>query len=358
MTFDANAEFSSIRLSELFRRLADPDTPPEDIRPYLIRVPSATGKIEPEFQPNPALVTGIDHGLEGGVMLSGLNGYYRARRHRAYRRMIAEKPNLPRIVSEGDSWFQYPMLLDDIIDHLMVDHAVLSLDAAGDTLAQMIAQNELLSTVQRERASAVLLSAGGNDLFDSGNIANLIESVVVGATADDLVGPRFDAFLARIIRDYHALLMRLHRAQPRVVILIHGYAAAFSRMDRWIGQPLRAKGVMPAAVQDRVVRIMLKRFNDAQRAMAADPAFHGRVVHVDLTGLGKQRADWHDEIHLNGASNAKAARLFATALSQHLGRVLESGELETAAEAERHNNLPLDAVEDHARDRWRLMKTP
>jgi len=338
----------TISLDELVRRLGDDSTPPDQIRPYILSVPSAGGGIAPEFQPNPSRVTGLERGLEGGFLVASLNASSRARRHRRYRDRIAGGWTGPRIVSEGDSWFHYPLFLDDIIDHLMEDHAILSLDAAGDTLAQMLQQNEIIRAVERERASAVLLSAGGNDLFQGGNIANLIETVSVGATAPELVGPRFDAFLTRILADYRAMILRIRAAHPQVLILIHGYSAAFSRMDRWIGHPLKSKGVMPASVQNRVVEVMLARFNAAQKGMAADPAMGGRVIQVDLAGLGRAAHNWYDEIHMDGATNAEAAKAFAKALKTHLpAGGLESG-LEsggTPPEVDR----PVAAVAAHAR---------
>ena len=350
-----------ITLDELVRRLGDDSTPPEMIRPYVLPVPSAGGGIAPDFQPNPSRVTGLERGLEGGFLVASLNASSRARRHRRYRDRIAAGWTGPRIVSEGDSWFQYPLFLEDIIDHLMEDHAVLSLDAAGDTLAQMIQQNEVIRAVEREGASAVLLSAGGNDLFQGGNIANLIETVSVGATAADLVGARFDAFLAKTLADYRALILRIRAAHPQVRIFIHGYSAAFSRMDRWIGRPLKDKGVMPVAVQNRVVEVMVERFNAAQKRLVADPAMGGRVFHVDLTALGKASGDWYDEIHMDGATNAKAAKAFAKALQAHLPALeggLESGLPEPALA--RGADLPVTAVAAHARqllslDEWHLL---
>lgn len=347
----ATDQHPKITLDELLRRLGDDRIPPEDIRPYIIPVPSSDGGIAPEFQPNPSRVIGLDRGLEGGFLVSSLNANSRARRHRRYRERIAAGWTGPRIVSEGDSWFQYPMFLDDIIDHLMDGHAILSLDAAGDMLSQMIQQNEVIRAVEREGASAVLLSAGGNDLFQGGNIANLIETVSVGATALELVGPRFDAFLDRIIADFRAMILRIRAAHPQVRIFIHGYSAAFSRMDRWIGRPLKAKGVMPVAVQNRVVEVMVEKFNAAQKRMAADPAMGGRVIHVDLTKLGRASGDWYDEIHMNGATNAKAAEAFAKALKTHLpaagGGGLEGG-LESAV-AHPEDDRPTQAIAEHAR---------
>ncbi len=131
------------------QRLADPETPEEELLPYFVQVPSRS--IDPGFQPNPALVTDLGGGLEGGLAVSLLNGWRRRQRHRAYRDRIAGGWSGPRIISEGDSWFQYPTRLQDVIDHLMGDHAILSLGGAGDTLDDMREQDEIIVNADARR---------------------------------------------------------------------------------------------------------------------------------------------------------------------------------------------------------------
>ena len=58
----------------------------------------------------------------------------------------------PIIVSEGDSWFQYPLLLKDTIDHVMNRYAVMSLGAAGDLLNRMADKQEYVRAVQETGA--------------------------------------------------------------------------------------------------------------------------------------------------------------------------------------------------------------
>lgn len=329
------ASVPPITLSELMQRLADQSGAPEDIFPYLIEVAS-TGKVGPGLQPNPSRVIGLDEGLEGGIFIPLLNNWFRRARHRAYRQRITAGCTGPRIVSEGDSWFQYPTLLKDVIDHLMSDHAVFSLDAAGDTLTMMIEQNEIGSALASEGASVLLLSAGGNDLFENGNIANLVEPSPDGAPVELRVGARFQAFLEGIMASYRSLLLQLHAAHPDVYILFHGYCPAFSRGGRYIGRPLRRIGVRDAATQNAIIRQMLIRFNSALTELAADDLFNRRLRHVDLSGIGGAFEDWHDEIHLNDAGYGLVADRFR----QEIARVTADRSLETAAGARREKAVP------------------
>ena len=87
-----------------------------------------------------------------------------------YRKKIAVGWSGLRIVSEGDSWFQYPFLLDDVIDQLFDQFAIFSLDAAGDLLQDMKKQDELSGAITAEQPQVVLLSGGGNDLLGDGRL--------------------------------------------------------------------------------------------------------------------------------------------------------------------------------------------
>lgn len=313
-----------IAYGDLVEKLSDPDEDLDYYMQYMIEVP-VPGATTPELEPNPSLVTEIPPRVEGGVGMGLANWFMRKRRHRAYRKRIKDGWNGHRIVSEGDSWFQYPTKLQDIIDHLMKDHAILSLGAAGDELEDIQEQREILVNIQAERASALLLSAGGNDLFDNGQLGTLIETPFPGATADDLVGAKLDAFLATIQTKFLQLFRRVHNAAPQVHILIHGYGPAFPRDGAWIEKPLTKAGV-PSELQHDIVKIILRKFNSTLSQIAGRSEFHGKIKHLDVTNIGKNPGDWHDEIHLNGPNAAKVAERFRKELRKRLtGPAPETG---------------------------------
>lgn len=313
-----------ISYSDLMLHLADPNSDFDYYFQYMIEV-SVPGRMAPELQPNPVLVTNIPSRIEGGVGMGLANAFMRTRRHRSYRSRIRGGWPGHRIVSEGDSWFQYPTRLLDIIDHLMVDHAILCLSAAGDELSDIENQREILLNLKAERAAALLLSAGGNDLFDNGQLGRLIEVPFPGATAEALVGPTLDAFLGQMGGRYLQLFQRVHRALPHVHILIHGYSPAFPRGGPWIGKPLSDRGV-PLDVQHDIVKVILRKFNRMLVTLAARKEFHGKIAHIDLTDIGTQPDEWHNEIHLDGRTAAKAAERFRRELRKRLsGPALEFG---------------------------------
>lgn len=320
----SNDSLPQIDYHDLIEALSDPDKDLGHFMQYMIEVPSFD-RIEPELHPNPGLVRGIPPSLEGGFFLGAANSLMKGRRHRAYRNRLAEGWTGPRIVSEGDSWFQYPTSLLDIIDHLMTDHAILSMGGAGDRLIDIQRQREILINLRHERASALLLSAGGNDIFDKGKIGDLVEEPFLGATADDLVGATFKTFLREILGRYLEIFVRVHSALPHVHILTHGYANAFPSGDRWIERPLTKRGV-PTGLQHDVVKRMVSLFNDGLVSLSKRSEFHGMIEHIDLTDLGTRPKDWHNEIHLNGSTAKKAAGRFREVLKQRLSSpAIETG---------------------------------
>lgn len=330
-----------IAYADLLEHLNNPDSDLDHYLRYMIEVP-VPGRIAPELEPNPALVTDIPPRIEGGIGMGLANSFMRGRRHRAYRKRLASGWTGHRIVSEGDSWFQYPTKLQDVIDHLMKDHAILSLGAAGDELEDIQNQREILMNVQAEGASAVLLSAGGNDLFDKGQLGRLIEEPFPGAPAEALVGATFDGFLSAMGGRYLALFRRIHNALPHVHILIHGYGPAFPRGGDWIEKPLTKRGV-PIETQHDVVKVILRKFNALLATLSARGEFHGKVAHVDVTNIGTNPGDWHDEIHLNGPNAAKVAEAFRKELRRRLtGPVIETG-LQAAPVLVREGEVSLQA---------------
>ncbi len=154
-----------ITLRELRRMLRDDDVTEQQIRPYLELDTQESRAFAPSIRVNPALVT--DDGHEGDLAVAVLNSISKYKRQAVYRTKVAKHFDAIRIVSEGDSWFQYPWLLDDVIDHLMAkaDLAIFSLGGAGHLLADMVAEGEIPEALSRERPEFFLISGGGNDLM-------------------------------------------------------------------------------------------------------------------------------------------------------------------------------------------------
>lgn len=299
---------SSISARELESMLLDIDVPDAQIRPFLIDSVEDSTPLNPVVKANPARVADVSP-LEAAVALASLNGISRWRRHRRYLRKIDGWKGL-RIVSEGDSWFQYPLLLDDVIDHLFDRYAILSLDAAGDLMADIMRQNELVAAVAQERPDVVLLSGGGNDVLSGARLSSLLPPYAEGRKAQAYLGPEFEANLKSVARDYDTLVGRVLAVRPGVRVICHTYDYVLPANSRWLGRPLAKIGIRDAALQCAILRCIVDRFHTVLSEIAAG---HQDVQVVDCRGVVGNRR-WHDELHPTSAGYGAVAACFIPAI--------------------------------------------
>ena len=105
-------------------------------------------------------------------MLNSANRVGQLRREARFEQIVnGGKYKGPLIAAEGDSSFQFPFILKDVIDWVFEDFAVYCRSEAGDTLDNMVRTGEYLDALARTGGRVLLLSGGGNDLVAGGNIA-------------------------------------------------------------------------------------------------------------------------------------------------------------------------------------------
>ncbi|WP_461655906.1 SGNH/GDSL hydrolase family protein [Methylorubrum aminovorans] len=289
--------------------LLDLEVPDEALRPYLIVGGNDSGPFRPIVKANPARVTAPE--TEAAIALASLNGIARWRRQQRYRRKLRSWTGL-RIVSEGDSWFQYPFLLTDVVDWLSEPYAIYSLDAAGDLLSDMVQQGELVTAVVQEKPHVVLLSGGGNDLLGGSHLSQAVLAFEAGRPARNYLGQSFKLNLDAALANYKQLFSRLAEVAPRTPILCHVYDYAAPARGRWLGQPLATVGIADPALQREIVRAIVDRFHAELTALASG---FPQVRVIDTRGaVGDTR--WHDELHPNDAGFAAVAGLFAAEIAR------------------------------------------
>ncbi|NND00411.1 MAG: SGNH/GDSL hydrolase family protein, partial [Gammaproteobacteria bacterium] len=159
---------------ELIEMVMDLDVSDEELTRYFIVDEQHSEGFKPRVIANPELVKQSDP--EGAFTLNSLNHLARNRRNRKYRRRIRNWGGV-RIVAEGDSWFQYPLLLQDTIDQLInldnFQYAIYGLSGAGDLLSNIVREDEISEAIERENPDVLLLSGGGNDLVGDGRLSML-----------------------------------------------------------------------------------------------------------------------------------------------------------------------------------------
>ena len=255
------------------------------------------------------------------------------------REQIRRHPDRPVILTEGDSWFSYP-LHSNTIDHLERQgrFSVLRLEDNGDELLHILSGKSLrrlhrmldrtfLTRAGKDyRAEALLLSAGGNDLLGD-QFAHLVCSCPGGRSAADFIRQgRARRKFSQIEAAIEELLEIRDDFNPECVVYAHGYDYVIpsdrplrilwglKKIGPWLHKSMsgqyREDVFIPASKRAAVARWFVDRYNE----LLADierrrPGF----VHVD-TRRAVKRDEWGDEIHPRSKGFEKVARRFERSL--------------------------------------------
>ena len=316
---------SADQFREMVRDISVPD---REIGELLIRSADDRnrGKLRDiTLVPDPAKVE-VEPGKENALAIG--NGISRSRRQRRFRRALGAGDKRPVLVSEGDSWFQFPFLIEDVIDHLSADHLIWSMDAAGDTAENMLGLSseymEGLRLWKDRPVRAFLLSAAGNDVIGAdpagvSMLGRLLRHHQPGQPARAHID---EAMLASVMSDlesrYRETIIKV-RAEPGFAdlpILIHGYDYAlpsgfpgdrrhpiYAARDEWLGAPLHDHEIEEPELRKAIVRELIDELYGMLQRVAGDPD-QTKVHLVDARGA-IDRDQWNDEIH--GTDNGFAA---------------------------------------------------
>ncbi len=319
-----------LSISELESRLRDPDVPEKQLRKYFKVEPNPAKPFSPTVSVDHELVdVDMDPVTEAAMVQDWIIQAALERRQEQYRRKIAAGwPGL-RFVAEGDSWFQYPSFLladgADIIDNLFDQYAIFCSSFAGDTFREILEDlDELESSIASENASALLFSAGGNDLVgrdqkDERGVG--LGRFVLGYSpahpdrpAAEYINTYYSTFLEGISDDYRHMVERLLASFPDLKIFYHGYDRAYPRWQgTWLYPALHEKQI-PVALWPGVVAELINRFSDALIALAAE--FPDHVYHVECRGAIGAKHEWRDELHGKGPGCERAAKRFEAAIGR------------------------------------------
>ncbi|WP_102107780.1 D-Ala-D-Ala carboxypeptidase family metallohydrolase [Oceaniglobus roseus] len=287
---------AKITVEELMAKMADLGTSESELAPYFVADPDASRAFAPRLVFNPETVE-IPLGTEAlnrsAAAMNAANWFARLHRKSLFYARLRDGYTGPLIVSEGDSWFQYPLLLKDTIDHLSETYAILSLGAAGDLLQHMADQAEYIGALEETGARILLLSGGGNDLVAGGALAAHLEAFDPDFGPEDYLLPSFDALVAGALEQYGRMFTQVRQRFPHVSILCHGYDYPVPNGDRWLGKPMESRGIRNKALQKHIAQVMMDRFNRGLRRAAGR---HPHVTYIDCRGVvGDGR--WHDGLH-------------------------------------------------------------
>ena len=247
-------------------------------------------------------------GFFSGSITAIANAVCRRKRYKKYRNLKKKRPGAARIVSEGDSWFQHP-LIEDVIDHLYDHYNIRSLGAAGDTLINIENKREYREAIQKENPAAFLLSGLGNDIMAD------FEKRLHPYFPDNGIGPRrllrhepdresYSSQLKAGLDRYEAIARDLGSRHPGLAVIVHGYDyvnPGEGKSDRWLQEPMDHHGI-PRSEQAAIIRVII---DDLDRELKKLASRNRHVHHARC--LNAATHPWYDEIHPTDPGFAKVA---------------------------------------------------
>lgn len=251
---------------------------------------------------------------------------------------IRHHPDRPTIITEGDSWFSFP-LYSNTIDHLRRQGRfnVLRLEKSGDHLLRMLDERRLRKLRQHlcrsylrrggktYRAEALLMSGGGNDILGRENLLHVLHSNPNGSKPTDFlhVGRARDRFRQLKIA-YETLCDLRDDKNPECRIYAHGYDYlipadrpvrilwGIKKIGPWMHRAMAGiydpDVFVPEAHRADVARWLVDEFN---KTLASIHRRH--FIHVETPGT-LDPGQWHDEIHPRSSGFEAIARHFEAAL--------------------------------------------
>lgn len=255
-----------------------------------------------------------------------------AERERKYRRR--KKLGLPRLLSEGDSWFDYPPHTN-VIDWIDETErfAIERFETSGDTIHNMnITKSKVVDAVVAEEPMCVLLSGGGNDVVEESFTKKLFLHHEEGMTPREHLDPgEWKKKIDDLSSDYLHFMDAISMHAP---IMAHGYdymppsnkAAkydGFRVAGPWVQPAMVKQDITDVTLQRAIVKEMINDFNDILSSMQTKYPLH--FIYIDLRDMFTE-TDWLNEIHLKKSGFKRVSARFIDAIDNRLPAVLQARE--------------------------------
>ena len=257
-------------------------------------------------------------GLFNGMSIALANQIETLQRRRRYKQ-LKKDPSRLRIVAVGDSWFQYPFLLKDVVEHLYKNYAICCLAKAGNKLENYQKKKDYLDTIGEEDAHFMLICPGLNNLLLV-ELPSLLKSVPDPAdtTPKRYLNQKFFEILINISNQMDAMLTELLGRYPDLNILVHCYDY-FIPIDSndpvnrnkssWCGRHMINKKITSQIERENLMRYIIDALTETLSELVHREKFQNKVTLVDTRGL-VFRNEWYDELHPTSEGFRKIADAF------------------------------------------------
>lgn len=232
----------------------------------------------------------------------------------------------PNLVSEGDSWFDYPprKLIgkrpSNIIDHIQKKTKgkvnLLRMESNADEITQIMSKNQrhtLTKLLHNYHArgkpiDVLFFSGGGNDVVGKWDLIRFLKPFKPGFTAEQCIHrARFQNKLKQIELAFLELIEIRNQFSPDTVIITHGYDIPYVSgkgakfwgikfSGPWIKPAMVARGI-PENLRRPVIKIMMKTLGTNLLSLQARPAARNKLLVAKTFGTLGAESDWANELH-------------------------------------------------------------
>lgn len=308
----------------------------------------------------------------------GILGFLNKISSKRKNRNIRKKLNRPGfrddkklIIAEGDSWFEYPVFIKDIIDWIIkdTDNPVYNLAYGGDWISNIIYEEQYIPELSMYQPEVFLISGGGNDLVGDGRLSILVNkpSLVDFSEKESdnklkgkLISQNFDngeinavQRAEMIVRgtkylnnDFYGLMktfeimyklffkrIELSRKFDDMKIITQGYDFVIPSNNRtifknplkwvtnngkWLYYPLVRKGISDKYEQQSILSAMIYYFNEMLISVGEycnKNKGTNYVFHIDSRGALKEK-EWSDELHPTSKSFRKISNVYIKCINE------------------------------------------
>jgi hypothetical protein len=236
---------------------------------------------------------------------------------------IKQFPKRLVLITEGDSWFSYP-LNANIADYIemMNDFSILRLEHNGDDARDIMgAGSEQLKKLKyylkNYPVDALLMSAGGNDIVAE-ELKRFVDKKVNGATWQSSIKlDKLTTVLDDIVAAYGRLLDARDTLRPKCVVVAHSYCYfqptgrkatgpfGLLKAGPWMRPVLVQRGIDPDTEGRDLARYLVDELHARLKALSAS---RPRFEVIDMrAALPADDVHWADEIHPSGTGFRKLA---------------------------------------------------
>jgi hypothetical protein len=244
---------------------------------------------------------------------------------RQFAKLVKLFGDRPNIVSEGDSWFDYPSRFlsgnyTNIIDHIQSRTKgranFLRMESNGDEITQMMSakQRHSLSELLKKYAgkgqpiSVLFYSGGGNDIVGPYDMLRFLNPYQAGYKAADCIN--YDALehkLKQIELAFVELMSIRNLYSPDTVIISHTYDIPFITGKPakylglkvggpWISPAMKEMGIRPT-LWDPITKLLFKGIEKNMLALPGKHEAKGKFLVAKTTRTLKTKSQWLNEIH-------------------------------------------------------------